>query len=90
MTKKGILHQVLLGMDPYLSCGCPTPIWDLAVNLTFEVYGSKGMELLEKCHKVYDASLEWDKDNVLHSIDWEETPNDIVGPQELIQKLEKL
>ena len=30
MTNKEILHQILLGMDQYLSCGVPEIYWNLA------------------------------------------------------------
>lgn len=85
-SKKEILHQVLKGMCGYLSCGVPDPYWDLAKQLVAEVYGDEALKLLEEFHSVYDSSEEI----TLHSIDgWEDGGNTHVGPEELIEKLEK-
>lgn len=84
MNNKDILHQILKGMCPYLSCGVPTQFWDLSKILTKEIYGESGVALLEKFHISHE-----DGDIFLHVIEgWE---NDIeIGPEELIEKLESL
>jgi len=90
MNTKEILHQVLTGMDAYLSCGVPEPYWTLAINLTKEVYGNKGVELITKFHKEHDGSVDANSEITLHVIEGWDDPNTYVGPEELIEKLEKL
>lgn len=90
MSNKEILHKVLLGMDAYLSTGVPQVYWDLGCALTLECYGEAGVKLLEKSHHTYARKLTYDDEKVLHSIAGWDTPNDYVGPEELIAKLEAL
>lgn len=85
-----ILHTVLKGMDAYISCGVPEPYWILAVNLTNEIYGEAGVELLEKYHKTYDDSVDARHETILHSINGWDDPNTEIGPKELIKKLKAL
>ncbi len=90
LTNKQILHQVLKGLDPYISCGCPGPIWKLAKTLTREVYGKKGLQLLEKFNSEHDGSVDASKEITLHTVHGWDDPNTEVGPKELIEKLEAL
>lgn len=90
MTHKEILHDLLHGLDAYISCGCPDPVWNLSVKLTWIVYGDPGVALLEKFHKKHDGSVDARDKIILHTVSGWDDPNTYVGPEELIQKLESL
>ena len=88
MNTTDILHEILKGMCPYMSCGVPTTYWKLAKKLTKEVYGPKGVKLLNSFHKTYDGAVDSRDEIILHSIDgWEDGGNTHIGPEELIEKL---
>jgi len=55
MQTKEILHEVLKGMCPFMSCGVPIVYWTLAERLTKEIYGPEGVKLLESFQKTYDV-----------------------------------
>lgn len=88
MITKEILHQILNGMDAYISCGVPDPFWELARTLTLEMYGEAGVELLEKFHATHDGSVDASKEIILHTVHGWDDPNTEVNPPELIEKLE--
>lgn len=91
MTEKEIFHEILIGLNPYESCGVPTRIYQLAKVLTEIVYGVVGLSLLEKYHIVFDENISFDNIVNLHSIDgWDDNGNTHVGPEELIKKLKAL
>lgn len=90
MEMKKILHEVLKGMCPYMTCGVPVVYWKLARKLTKEVYGDRGVKLLEKYKHTYDDSIEYDRVNTVYSIQGWDDPNTEVLPPELIKKLESL
>ena len=90
MTNKEILHRVLLGLDPYLSCGVPSPLYELAVDLTREVYGEPGVALVEQFKSEHDGSVDATQEITLYTIDGWDDPNTFVGPEELIAKLEAI
>lgn len=90
MKAKEILHKILLGMDAYLSCGVPDPYWELATELTREIYGDKGVALLESCHQTYDGAVDCRDEIILHTIHKWADPNTEVNPEELIEQLEAL
>ena len=90
MTKKKILHKILKGMDPYLSCGVPAPFWKLAIKLTKKIYGDEGVEILERFHETYDGSVEANKEIILHTINGSDASDKtLVGPKEVIKMLEQ-
>jgi hypothetical protein len=91
MNQKEILHVLILGMDPYLSCGVPKILWDLTVQLTLEIYGQKGVEILESAHKIYDDKLGLNDTVSFHSIEkWEDGGNTEILPEDIIERLGKL
>lgn len=91
MTNKEILHKIILGMDGYLSCGVPSIYWDLAVNLTKEIYGEAGLSLLNKSKKIYNDQIDYETTLKLHTISsWENGGNFEITPEILIERLEKL
>jgi len=83
ITNKEILHQIIKGMDAYLSCGVPDPYWELAKNLTLEVYGEAGVTILDSDHITYDGAVDSRDEIILHTFgDWEEV---IVKLEQLIE-----
>jgi hypothetical protein len=91
MTKKQILHKLIEGCDGYESFGVPTVVWNLIVELTQEVYGAEGVEIVAKYHKVYDAGASSDSECNHHSIDgWEDGGNFNVVPEVIIERLKGL
>lgn len=89
MNNKDILHQILKGMCPYLSCGVPIQFWNLSKILTKEIYGESGVKLLKKFHETSEDRVA--VDITLHTIHgWENEGNTEIGPKELIKKLESL
>lgn len=68
----------------------PGPIWDLAVDLTREVYGEPGVVLLKQFDSEHDDSVDARDEIILHTIDGWDDPNTHVGPEELIEKLEAI
>jgi len=95
MTAKDVLHKLIEGLDPYLSTGVPRVYWDLAITFTQELYGQKGVELLESVHETYDGAVEAGEEKILHSIDSVSQcekygATDGAFPKELIEALEAL
>jgi hypothetical protein len=89
VTDKEILHVLINGMDPYASLGVPTPYWELAVELTREVYGESGVKILEAAHQTYEHQVEADSSHILHSVQaWEDGGYTEVLPGEVIRRLE--
>lgn len=84
---KNTLHELLLGFDPYLSCGVPKPMWKLARRLTKLAYGRKGVALLDKYHKENQSLF---VDEPIHVINGWDDSNTQIGPKELIEKLKRL
>jgi hypothetical protein len=83
MQLKEILHKIIEGMCPFLSAGVPDPYWELAQRLTVEVYGEKGLSLLELAHETYT-----DNKCRLHLLEiWEDGKR--IPHQEIIARLEK-
>jgi len=82
VTAKEILHRLIEGFSPYLSCGVPKVYWDLAITFTGEVYGSKGIDLLESTHAICNDATDARNTKILHFID--------LPPTELIESLEAL
>ncbi len=80
---KEVLHEILRGMDPYLSVGVPEVYWNLAIRLTGDIYGQAGVALLESSHKTYDASVDARDEIIAHSLD-------PIDPEEIIERLEAL
>ena len=85
MITKDILHQILFGMNAYISGGVPDPLWELAITLTLEVYGVSGVELLEKFHKSDDDGMDARDETIVSLI-----LHTVHNPPELIEKLEAL
>jgi hypothetical protein len=84
-----ILHEILRGMDPYLSCGVPGVYWDLAIRLTQEIYGDSGVKLLQSAHRMYDDGIDYKTKITLHSLElWEDNGNTQLLPEDLIERLE--
>ena len=95
MTTHDVLHKLIEGLDPYLSTGVPRVYWDLAITFTQELYGQKGVELLESVHHTCDDSVEAASECIVHSIDSVsdgEKYGSFEGtyPKELIEALEQL
>jgi len=91
MKKKRVLHKLIEGCDGYNSFGVPTVVWELIVDLTREIYGEKGVEIVTKYHKEYDAGASGDSDCMHHSIDgWEDGGNFNVIPEVVIERLKGL
>ena len=91
MTNKQILHRILLGMDPYLSVGVPTPYWELAIELTKEIYGEAGVEILNSAHQTYDNAVDCRDEIIVHSLQkWEDGGNTEITPKEIIERLEAM
>ena len=84
------MHQILMGMDGYISCGVPGLYWELAIALVDEIYGAAGLSLLERYHQTDDNSVEANVEIILHTINGWDDPNTEIGPEELIEKLEAL
>ena len=91
MTKKEILHEVIRGMDAYESSGVPVAYWNLAVELTKEIYGEVGVSILEAPHIVNRNSIDAETTLHLHLIyGWEDNGNTEIGPKEVIERLKGL
>jgi hypothetical protein len=81
MRQIKILHEIIRGMDEYLSTGVPEIYWNLAKELTRKLYGEKGLSLIESHHKEYDSSVDIHP-FIVHSFN--------CNPEELINKLKQL
>ena len=88
---KKILHTLIRGMDPYESFGVITLYWDLIVKLTQEIYGDVGVSVLKSAHRQSDYPVDSKHTIVWHTLEkWENNGNTQVGPEEIIDRLEKL
>ena len=86
MTNKEILHRLLKGMDPYLSCGVPEPLWTLALDLTEEVYDTPGKIILIAYHNS-NSDDEGEKLYTIHG--WTDDGQTEILPEDVIRLMEK-
>lgn len=86
MTKQEILYKLIQGMDPYLCLGVPLSIWEVVANLTEELYGPAGLEIVSLAH-----TLNGSYEPPLHYIQaWEDGGNFEVIPSVVIDRLNAL
>jgi len=90
MTNKEILHEILKGMDPYLSTGVPEIYWNLAIKLTREIYGEMGVELLESAHITFNGAVDYKDETILHSLEKWEDKSTWISIEVIIDRLEAM